>query len=261
MSKSSVDTLIVPYCEFVGKNAEKALSEFNGKIIYDDEESRTLKEFIQNYEDREYRLEKYNKDIRVLKRKDKYFIFNEGIVGEKNRLITSDGTVIPFSLSAGESVLLNVKENPVDYTVIEERKLSDKCKVWACNADEKEFKPVNIDSYLTDVNAVSGYERFTGKIRYKLCFTANKTSGKIILDFGALSGGLKVRLNGREFAEMFGVPYTLDITDVIEENNDLEFELSSTLALKYLDKYTKYCKIEKLGLNDDIKLIYQYSLT
>ena len=132
--------------------------------------------------------------------------------------------------------------------------MTDNSQIAVKDAFEKEFLSLGEGSCLDDLNEKEGYERFVGTVQYKICFETELNAKRYELDFGRLSGGLKVKLNGEEVGYCFGMPYRIDITDYIKTNNELSFELSTTLALEYLDHYSTYCRIDKCGLNEKIIL-------
>ena len=252
---SEAEFLIVPYAKEYSEEILSATAKFKGKTIFADRDNKSVKEFIAGIKI-EYYLEKPDDGVRVLKRGDNYFIVNEGIERATNKLVTADSAALPFNLESGESVLLNEKTVEQKYSeIIAELKTECSCSVRSF--DETEFKKTALTDYTEDINDIENYENFCGVVRYETTFEAKSEKfDKCEINFGTLSGGLKVTLNGKEYPELFGAPYRIDVTDAIKERNELRFELSTTLALHYKDFFSKYCRLDKCGLNSRIKIIY-----
>ena len=123
---------------------------------------------------------------------------------------------------------------------------------------EKEYTEIGEFDCCQDLCAVKGYENFAGKIKYELDFEIKEIQKGLALDFGNVVGGLKVWVNGKEYPEMFGVPYCLDISDsTVLGKNKLVVELSTTLVLKYKDRLSRFCKIPKYALPSAIVVAKQ----
>lgn len=255
VTKASV--LIVPYAEYRGSETERKISEFNGEVIRANKSNGGLLAQVKALlptKDVGYALLKKDKYIRVLKRGNKYFVFNEGIKEANNTLLTGDGKAYRFRLAAGESFLFKPDKLQPRF---EKRstKLSTECKIDVLRSDEENYVSLGAGDYTEDINDRKGYEDFTGKVRYKTSFVLREEEN-YWLDFGELVGGLKVWVNGKEKDELFGAPYLLDVSDSVRAgDNELIFELSTTLALKYKDALSSYVKVDKCGLTGAIKIL------
>lgn len=249
VSATKCKILIVPYAKYLSESVEKTLSEFRGTVLKLKRNETFIKK-LDSILTRPYRLKHYDRDLRVLERNGKYFVFNEGARDANNTLYTPKSEY-PINLKSGESVLFDALIK-ADKTWTET--LNDNCEISIKGSSENVFCLLGAGSYLDDLNEKEGYERFVGTVRYKICFETELDAGRYELDFGRLSGGIRVVLNGTEVGYCFGVPYRIDVSDHIRTKNELLLELSTTLALKYLDHYSTYCRIDKCGLNDRIIL-------
>lgn len=249
INRTKCKILLVPYAKYLSDDIKKSLTTFNGKVLILKREESFIKK-LTSIITRPYYLKRYDRDIRVLERNGKYFVFNEGVYDSNNTLYTPKREY-PIFLKAGESVLLDTVSK---VERVWEEELTDNSQIAVKDAFEKEFLSLGEGSCLDDLNEKEGYERFVGTVQYKICFETELNAKRYELDFGRLSGGLKVKLNGEEVGYCFGMPYRIDITDYIKTNNELSFELSTTLALEYLDHYSTYCRIDKCGLNEKIIL-------
>ena len=255
LDKTEAKILIVPFAEDWGRKVAERLKKYCGKIIYADKNGNVDISLLEKLGAIDYKLKRKSTDIRVLKRGEKYFVFNEGNEAETNVLLTGDGGMYAFTLQAGESYLFKPKKEKLVYDKIIS-KLSTKCKAWVKGADEREYTEIGDFDYTHDVCALQGYEEFAGKIRYVLDFEIKESVKGLALDFGNVVGGLKVWVNGKEYPEFFGVPYCLDISDSATlGKNELVAELSTTLVLKHKDALSKFCKISKYALPMAIILI------
>lgn len=254
LDKTQASVLIVPFAKYWGEEVEKRINAFQGKIVRAEKDGQDVIPLLEEYGVREYMLEKENPYIRVLKRGEKYFIFNEGVLDENNVLLTNDGGRYAFKLMAGESALFYSKDNCVeDYKEI--AIIPTVCELWTKEAETNDFVCVGQWDYTKDICTIRGYENFAGKIRYKTSFEITDTEKEIYLDFGKVTGGLKVWVNGKEYPEMFGVPYRLNVNDDIQMGkNELIVELSTTLVLKYKDGLSRFCRIDEYCLSDHIRL-------
>lgn len=253
LSNTESKVLIVPYAANCGERVKKDISSYSGKIIYCDKNNADIMPILESCGIREYGLQIPNKDIRVLKRGEKYFVFNEGVEPIKNVLFT-DKFAYKFYLQAGESYLFENGKPQFEYEEV--CALPVECCVWTLTSGENEWKYLGEVDYTADINSLVGYETFTGKVRYKMNFNYDGEVNNLAFGFGRVVGGLKVYLNGKEYTELFKEPYILKITDGINVgNNELIFELSTTLALKYKDRLSRHYAIEKCGLLAAIKLL------
>lgn len=253
LSNAESEVLLVPYAVNGSECVKNGLLHYRGKIIYCEENNTNIISALDAYAVREYHLQNFNKDIRVLKRGERYFVFNEGVEPVKNVLVT-DKYAYKFFLRAGESYLFENGNAQPEYEEI--ASLPVDCCAWALPSDEKEWRCLGKTDYTTDINSLAGYETFTGRIRYRLHFNVESTVNNLALDFGCVVGGLKVILNGKEYKELFKEPYILNISDYARiGTNELVFELSTTLALKYKDRLSRYYAIDKCGMPTMIKLM------
>ncbi len=63
---------------------------------------------------------------------------------------------------------------------------------------------------------------FSGAAEYRKKFEAPKSSGRLFLELGSLSMLAEVRLNGKDLGVVWCPPWRVDITDVVQANNELE---------------------------------------
>ncbi len=259
LKKTRAKVLIVPYAKDYGCLAEKHIAEFDGIVIRQRETGGVLDELLAHVK-LEYELVSPNPNVRILKRGDRFFVLNEGVEVCENAIRLPSGERLDFRLEGGEATLID-KNTPPLKSLRVACELPAACEVYLRGGDEQSFtRLTGVDDYTVDINALTGYENFTGVIAYALQFDAKIEDGKrVYLDFGTLSGGVRVRLNGKESAELFGIPYRVEVSDSIRRrgSNELWVELSTSLALKFKDKLSKYCKIDKGGLNENIKLLIE----
>ena len=122
-------------------------------------------------------------------------------------------------------------------------------------SEQDEYAEIDLRDYTQDLCLQKGYENFAGKIKYQVQFSLEECMEDLALDFGRVIGGLKVWVNGKEYPELFGVPYILPIGDSVREGeNELIFELSTTLVLKYKDRLSRFGKIAEYRLLSNIRL-------
>ena len=142
---------------------------------------------LDEYGVREYRLKCSNANIRVLKRGEKYFIFNEGNERIDNVLCTNDGGRYAFTLDAGESFLF--KGGNTQPKFIFEKELPTTCKTWVKESEQDEYAEIDLRDYTQDLCLQKGYENFAGKIKYQVQFSLEKHMEDLALDFGRVIGG------------------------------------------------------------------------
>ena len=257
LDRTKAKILIVPYAACWGKTVENRISRFQGRVIFANEKNRGLLSRLNVYLSKEggrYALKRANKYVRILKRGEKYFLFNEGLDTVENTLITETGETYPFKLLAGESVLFRKGDVQPQFEDTGKRIATD-CFIRVRSSDLDEYETVGNGNYTEDLNARKGYERFTGKVRYETTFRV-ENDRNCVLDFGEVVGGLKVWVNGKEYDELFGAPYRLNVSEAVRKGeNELVFELSTTLALKYKDLFSSYAKVDKCGMPERIKLL------
>lgn len=257
LDRTKAKILIVPYADYRGIETERIIASFQGHILRANRKNSGVLEEICKFlvnERKSYSLQKQDKHIRVLKRGEKYFVFNEGLKKTKNTLIAENGDEYSFHLLPGESFLCKQGSEQPRF---EKGKnvIATKCQISVCFSDSEHYEELGIGDYTENINDRKGYENFTGKVRYTTSFRV-KDEAEYWLDFGELVGGLKVWVNGKEYDEFFGVPYLLDASEAIRVGeNTLVFELSTTLALKYKDYFSSYSKVDKCGLFDVIKIL------
>lgn len=254
LNKTKAKTLIVPFGEYRGCEADKEINDFKGEKIFLTENQTELNEVVENIE-REYKLKEKSRDIRILRRGSKFFVFNEGVTTENNTLFYN-GKDFNFVLLSGESVLIDTDNyNP---KVIEkcEEEISTSCNIFAKRVFEKEFTFIGVGDYTEDLRENVGFEDFCGTVKYDLDFNMADVGSKTVLSVGETDNAVKITLNGKSFDEIIGAPYSLDVSSAVKTGiNKLTIELSTTLALYYKDVFSKYCVTSKCGLKSALKIL------
>ena len=264
--------LIVPYRKYFNlslkQKIEKALNVW--MMPKDLEELDEIDWFTYS----SYRLSKPNKHIRVYKymKSDTvyYFIFNEGREYYKNDLLIeetgyyiatdkqsriyesgkTDGK-LSFRLKAGQSVLFEISNQVVKeekFHLIETKTCEPLWKIYTSDAPFTEWKFYDETKKLYDLASWERNPEFCGKIRYVGKFIYDR-KGKVLLDFGESSCGIRVKLNGVDLGERICTPYVFEASDAIKTGeNELDIVVTTTLGLKKRDCYSHFSAIGKYGL-------------
>ena len=257
LKEGRYELLILPYAECRGERTAEILGGYRGEIFCmkkGAEGLRLLKKRLSDPNLCAYRLQTPNRDLRVLRRGENYMIFNEGVKRTKNTLLTPEGS-IPLDLLSGESLLASPGYRPEEWET--ETILPETCETFLREAGEREFCPIGMRSCTRDVNEPQAFPDFVGTVRYRFRFKLDSGKNRWRVDFGKTSHGVLVRVNGTEFQALAGPPYAVEVSSAIRSRGEnlLEVELSTTLALRYRDMFSKYDPADKCALSRKIRLM------
>ena len=264
--------LIVPYRKYLDRTLKEKLEKSSNVWIM----PKTLDELekVNWFAYSPYKLLTPNKHIRVYKyiKSDKayYFIFNEGKENYENELFIEETGYyvatdkqsglfesgktegkLSFALKAGQSVLFEISNqvmNEEKFRFIERKTCEPLWKIYTADAPFTEWKIYDETKELYDLASWEHNPEFCGKIRYVGQFTFDG-KGKVLLDFGESSCGIRVKLNGVDLGERIATPYVFDTDGAIKSGeNELDIVVTTTLGLKKRDCYSRYAAIGKYGL-------------
>ena len=103
------------------------------------------------------------------------------------------------------------------------------------NYPEKILVPFPPESYLSEIGRSTEYRTIFYRRFFSLPKDFSKDGDRIILHFGAVDQIADVYLNGKEIAHHEGgyLPFSIDVTELLCDSNELVLKATDTLDLKY----------------------------
>lgn len=106
---------------------------------------------------------------------------------------------------------------------------------------------------LSDITALDGMSRFSGKIRYSGSFPFNEKQA--VLDIGQVGYTASLCLNGKNYPVRVCAPYAWDISDaLIDGDNHMEIVAANTLSNRIYDSFSTFIALESTGVQGPVKL-------
>ena len=178
--------------------------------------------------------------------------------GEYYNEILEQG-VLPIELEPYESVIIIFDEAVEGVAGRKERPKEEKLLSNFCiemqETGHDSFRCFRDNSTLFDITGLEGIQNFSGKLRYRTCFEGR--TGYAVLDLGEVGETATVILNGKYLGTRICKPYCFDLTEAIQEGeNLLEVQVVNSPAYYERDSFSKKMMIAASGLLGPVKLYY-----
>ena len=122
--------------------------------------------------------------------------------------------------------------------------------------DYPSFTVIAEESDLKYVNRISGYEDFSGTVRYSKTINL-KEKCKALLKIENAFETTEVFVNGESCGVCLCPPYEFDLSDKLQEgDNRIEIEITNTLGTNIRDGFSHYLPIEPFGTEGRIELLF-----